>query len=118
VQLVEGARWRRWARRKLHRAGARELGQIDEIYLREYPPPAELARDLDALARRGTRMLFLYSGTLSHFSHRDQFFAMLPGADLRGRVEVEHWREADHTFSTLAARKRLVARLTAFVRDA
>lgn len=102
-------RWRAWANagRRLVGVGANRSSAtqdqrlLSREYFFEFPPP-ERARELLATALgRGTRLMFLYTGSLeSSYNHRRQFEEMFgqldPGGD---RVEVEYMQEADHLFS-------------------
>jgi len=40
-------------------------------------------------------------------SYREQLFEALPNVPFEGRVSVEHFKDADHTFSSESARRRL-----------
>jgi pimeloyl-ACP methyl ester carboxylesterase len=40
-------------------------------------------------------------------SYREQLFEALPNVPFKGRVSVEHFKDADHTFSSASARARL-----------
>lgn len=42
-----------------------------------------------------------------YYSYYEQIFEALPNVPLRGRVSVEHFRDADHTFTSEGARVRL-----------
>lgn len=118
LRFLEPAAWRLFMGKQLRRVGLaaaqapREVQEQPAVFSREYPPPAQLARDVEALVERGTRLLFLYTGgARTEYLYRDQFFDMLGLHRLRPRVEVELWRDADHLFSSRALRERLLARL-------
>lgn len=118
--------WRRlqprtWRLALLRRAdrllgGPRARGEVEEIYVREYPDPSGFARDLAHLLERGTRLIFIYAGESEHcFNHDDQFFDMLGRRPELRQVELERMPLADHVFSAPADRAVLVARLRRFV---
>ena len=99
-------------RRRLPRIGGPEVGEAEEIYVRDYPEPRQLAADLEAMLARDAALLFIFSGGVwLSFNYAEQFFEMLP-TDFRGRVEVELRREADHTYLIPAERERMVGRVT------
>jgi len=50
-------------------------------------------------------------------SYREQIFEALPNVPLRGRVSVEHFRDADHTFTPKGARVRLQELILGWIRD-
>lgn len=119
LRYLEGASWRRalalWRQARAERrsdGAPRELAEQPAVFEREYPAPATLARELEALADRGVRQLFVYtSGARTEVTSAGQFFSMLAPSTLAGRVEVELWPDADHLFSTRAQREQLGARL-------
>lgn len=102
-------------KRRLPRVGGTEVGEADEIYVRDYPDPPQLAADLEAMLARDTKLLFLFSGGLwMYFNYAEQFFEMLP-TNFRGRIEVELRREADHTYLIPSERQRMVSRVTQWI---
>ncbi len=117
VRALEVHQWRRLAkdivtrvRRRVFPA-AREVKE-QAIFSREYPKPALLRADIEALVARGVRLLYIYTGGVrTEYFYKDQFFDMLDAPGLRGKLEVELWPEADHLFSTLAQRSELLDRL-------
>jgi len=74
---------------------------------REVPPKEEAHEGLLSLTGRGARLLLLYTHG-REYSYRRQFRDMFP--DVRAdRVDVEFFRDADHTF-TLHANQDLLVR--------
>ncbi|MFT3709009.1 MAG: hypothetical protein QM817_15285 [Archangium sp.] len=105
----------RTIRRRLPSFGVKEVGEADEIYVRDYPEPAKFCADLEAMLARGTKVSFIFSGGVwLYFNYAEQFFEMLP-TDFRGRVDVELRREADHTYLIPAERARMVDRVSTWV---
>lgn len=117
-RLLSGARWRRFFKRHLGRlfpgTALRATGEREEIFLRDYPTRAQFSRDLHALVGRGVRLLFLYVAGDSEYAYRDQLFEMY-GQDLRGRIELEYYPQADHTFFRLADREKALTRVVGWV---
>ncbi|MBF5042076.1 hypothetical protein FGE12_06690 [Aggregicoccus sp. 17bor-14] len=117
LRFLDRGAWRHFLHERLRRLGhggpaPREVQEQQAVFSREYPQPAALARDVQALVARGVRLLFLYTGgARTEYIYRDQFFDMLGLHALRGQLEVELWREADHLFSSHAMRVQLLARL-------
>jgi len=107
---------RRAILRRLPRVGGLEVGEAEEIYTREYPEPALLASELEAMLARQVKLLFIYSGGVwLYFNYAQQFFEMLRPAKFEGRVEVELRRSADHTYMLPTERKWMVDRVSAWV---
>jgi pimeloyl-ACP methyl ester carboxylesterase len=49
-------------------------------------------------------------------SYREQLFDAFPNVPLKGRVSVEHFSDADHTFTSESSRARLLALMLAWVK--
>jgi pimeloyl-ACP methyl ester carboxylesterase len=74
---------------------------------REPPPRSEFGKLIGNLVARGTKVLFVYSATMQlRCNHKGQLFELFP--DLRGRVDVEYFGDADHVFTEVAAQKRMM----------
>jgi dienelactone hydrolase len=58
---------------------------------------------------RNLKLLFVLTGgpLEGRHSYREQIFEALPNVPFQGRVSVEHFSDADHTFSSESARARL-----------
>jgi pimeloyl-ACP methyl ester carboxylesterase len=111
-RLTRRGAWRRllardgplWRRLRRVRQPARPAVAARQ---REVPSQEEAAAGLRSLTERGMRLLLIYTHG-REYSYRRQFRDMFPGirAD---RVDVEFFRDADHTF-TLGASQDLLAR--------
>ncbi len=103
-------------RRRLPRVGGLEVGEAEEIYVRDYPEPAQMAADLEQMLARGAKLSFIYSGGLwLYFNYPQQFFEMLRPARFEGRIDVELRRQADHTYLIPSERQRMVERVSGWV---
>jgi len=78
-----------------------------EVFELDFPPKEKVARELGALAARGTELLFVYTGGIDYFNHKGQFDEMFGEVSFGGRAQVEFYQEADHTYTVLSARARL-----------
>jgi hypothetical protein len=82
---------------------------------REPPPIADFRADLAALVARGVRICAVYSGIhRDRYNHADQLFELFP--ELRGKVDVEYFPGANHTFTELGEQAALLATVTRWVR--
>jgi pimeloyl-ACP methyl ester carboxylesterase len=121
---TSGFRWSRMVKRRLRRVLGlahdedRETGAPMTIFERTYPPRSDFRAALDALVARGVSLLFVYTADAWFFNHASQFAPMVGWSELPPGVIVERWAEADHSFSTVAPRRRLVARLVAWMEEA
>ena len=89
----------------------------DEILTREYPPKEKMRQDLDAMLSRGMRAYFCFTGGFEYYySYEDQFFDMLPaGGNLRGKVKLAIFPQADHLFGSAELKEDLFQTLERFL---
>jgi pimeloyl-ACP methyl ester carboxylesterase len=74
---------------------------------RQTPPSAEYGALLRRLHARGVRILSIYSGSLDdRYNHRGQLFERFP--DLRGKVDVLFFPDANHVFTERAMQASLI----------
>ena len=80
----------------------------DMANFRDFPTRAEARAQMQAMAGRGMRMLFVYTGgAYRYFNHAGQFVASLgPGARAPAAT-LAYWRDSDHTFYRARDRERL-----------
>jgi hypothetical protein len=121
---LQFARWRRFIRRRWiyeHAAatkGVRETGEVDEIFVRGYPPLEELVKDFDAMVARGAKLFFAFTGEVDHsYNGKNQLFEMFPALKSSKAVTNEYYYAADHLFSFARDRRALVERLTLWMRE-
>jgi pimeloyl-ACP methyl ester carboxylesterase len=118
LRLLSTARWHRLlALRFPNFFGMPELRESQEqVYVRDRPSVAKFRRDVRELVFRGVKLLFVYVGGDNPFTHRGQFFEMVGGNDLEGKVQVEFYKDADHTFYLLRDRARLLDQVCTWAR--
>jgi pimeloyl-ACP methyl ester carboxylesterase len=92
-----------------------ERDELIDLFYREWPDVADTRRDLERMLARGARVLFVYSGGWSKFVHVRQFDAMFPGLKGRERVTVRYHPLADHMYTALDDRDRLLRDIGDFV---
>lgn len=121
---LQFARWRRFIRRRwIYKYAAatkdvRETGEVDEIFVREYPTIEELGKDFDGMLARGAKLFFAYTGEVDHaYNGREQLYEMFPAFKASTAVTNEHYYLADHLFSFARDRQALVERLAAWMTD-
>jgi Serine aminopeptidase, S33 len=80
---------------------------------RRPPPQAEYGRQLRALADRGVRVLAVYTAAQGvRYNHANQLFEAFP--DLRGRIDVRYFADANHTFTELSQQAALIDAVVAW----
>jgi len=81
---------------------------------RTSPAPEEFGGWLHQLLDRRVSILAVYSGSLGErYNDEDQLFETFP--DLRGRVDHAWFPEANHTFTSRQAQRRLIDTTTAWL---
>jgi pimeloyl-ACP methyl ester carboxylesterase len=82
-----------------------------QTFQRDFPPQTQVATEIESLLERGVESLYIYSGGYKLYNYTSQFFDDFPNARHNPRVEVEYFKDADHTYMLLADRERLLSRL-------
>jgi hypothetical protein len=113
-RLLERNRWERLLRLKypqvfgepeaLHdRALERET-----VFIRDYPTPEQLTADVRGMVARGVRLLWVYSGGDTNYSYEEQFFDFVKAPELKGKLDIVFYPNADHTFYLVEHRARVM----------
>jgi hypothetical protein len=118
IRKLEPARWRRYWRRAQarRRGGPRAAGEAPEIYQREMPTPEQFRADLGAMLDRGVAVLAVYSGGTMDYAFAGQFAEMVGPVARHPSLRTAHFPRADHLFTDVAERERLVAQLCDWMR--
>lgn len=112
VRYLQTRRWVPYARRKLSavksRNGRAVASEETVVFTRDYPPLTQFREQVRAVAVRGTRMLFIFTGSVDYrYNGRAQLFEHLGERPPREQIAVEYLKEVDHLFSTESSRVRL-----------
>jgi len=74
------------------------------------PSRKTLAQEFRVMAEQRVAMLCIYSGGIPHYyKYAGQFFDMFRNVDFRGTLQLEYFPEADHTYTSVSERKKLIA---------
>lgn len=112
--------WEMYGKRKYAEYAARFLGAEDGgapaqvIYSRNYPSLEQLERDYTGMLARDAALLFVFAGgmhSLYGYNYEGQFADQLPNIARDPRVEVTFYPQADHVYSALEDRRKLVGRI-------
>jgi len=115
-KLLSPPRYFSWLNRRLGAAGqSLEIGDIPEIFDREYPPVDEFKRDVWRMIERDMQLLVINTGNTWFYNYAGQFKDILGIRELPRQVEVDYWPDVDHVFTAVAHRQRLVQRLGGWV---
>ena len=83
-----------------------------------FGPRLQVEREIQSLVDRGTQLLYFYTGGVEdYYNYAGQFFDMFKGLDPRGKIEVEYYPNADHTYTFAEDRERTFARVVEWYRS-
>jgi hypothetical protein len=121
TRLLERSRWERLLRLKYpHLFGEPEslhdrALDPETVFIRDYPTPEQLTEDVRGMVQRGVRLLWVYSGGDTNYSYQDQFFDFVKAPELRGKLDIVFYPNADHTFYLVEHRERVMAAVIAWL---
>ena len=82
-----------------------------QSFQRDFPPRAQVGAEIEALLRRGVQSLYIYSGGYKLYNYTKQFFDDFPNVRHHAGLEVEYFKDADHTYMLMADREQLLNRI-------
>ena len=116
LRYVQIERWKRFVRRRVHARRAERRPADDSVdtpqpvFQREYPARARFRADIEAVAARGARLLFVFTGTFdARFNSEGQMAPVLGRVARSDAVAVRIFPQADHLFSGVQHRAALFA---------
>jgi hypothetical protein len=81
----------------------------EEIYIREFPLKKNVKAELVGLIERGLNLLYIYSGGVpEYYNYRRQFEDMFRPIHFQGKVQLEYFEGAGHSYTLLGDRDKLV----------
>lgn len=86
-----------------------------QSFQRDFPPREQVAVEIETLVARGVQSLYIYSGGYKLYNYTSQFFDDFPNVRHHSRIEVEYFRDADHTYMLMADRQRLLDRVERWI---
>lgn len=124
LRVLQPGRVVRYLRRTLDRyghGGTRtpvSAEGTDTVFTRDPLPQAAWRADVGAMLARGTRLLFVFTGSVDYrYNAADQLYEQLEWSSPSSLIRIEHWREVDHLFSTEAFRRRLADSVVGWLAD-
>jgi len=78
------------------------------------PPKKDVKADLVELIDRDLNLLYIYSGGVNYqyYNYHGQFKDMFRSIDFNGKVQLEYFDEANHTYTRLADREKLMTTIS------
>lgn len=81
-----------------------------EIYERKFPPKSFVITALNERLADGMKAFYIYSGGIPvYYNYKNQFWDMFKRVRNKTNLRCNYYREADHTFSDITIRRRLIA---------
>jgi hypothetical protein len=78
-------------------------------YIREFPSKATVMKEIKYLVNRGVQLYYVYSGGIPiYYNYENQFRDMFRSVDFKEMVEYNYISEADHTYTLISVRKKLM----------
>lgn len=106
-RLFKPKKWKNFLTRTYHRVF--QVTPTDEMFGRKFPPKQNVKADLAMLIERGLNLLYIYSsGAYEYYNYPGQFEDMFGPMDFQGRLQVEYFGEADHLYTLLEDRNKLM----------
>lgn len=86
----------------------------EEMFERDFPPKEKVTEEIQGLINRGLNLLYIYSGGMKshYYNYHGQFKDMFRSIDFNGKVQLEYFSEADHTYTRLADREKLMTTIS------
>ena len=116
-RLVRLTVWKRFLKQKyssiVSRAhkGTHSSEREKVMFIREFPPKRKIIKDLTKLIKGGVNLLYIYSGGLkyAYYNYHGQFKDMFRAVDFKGKVQLEYFGDAGHTYPELGSRSNLIS---------
>jgi pimeloyl-ACP methyl ester carboxylesterase len=87
------------------------------IYTREFPSRKKITSEVQQLIDRGTELYYIYSGGVPvYYNYEGQFRAMFRKVQFKNKVSYNFLKEADHTYTLLNPRQKLMTLITEWMK--
>ena len=102
--------WLQVAKTRLLAGQEPSAQEMPAIFEEEFPDKTTVAPELRTLVRRGTRMLYVFTGGYEQFcNYRGQLEDNFPDIAFGDTLRVERFPESDHTYTRLKHREQMFA---------
>jgi pimeloyl-ACP methyl ester carboxylesterase len=85
------------------------------MFERDLPPQEQVAKEIQSFVDRGAQALYIFAGGCPWYTSAGQFYRNYPALRHNRRVEVEYFKNADHTYVLVEDRKKLIDRVETWV---
>ncbi len=112
--------WKNFLKRKYSSIFIRAHEEGDEtnikeqMFERDFPSKEKVTEEIQELVDRGMNLLYIYSGGMKYdyYNYYGQFKDMFRSIDFNGKVQLEYFDDADHTYTRLADREKLMTTIS------
>lgn len=80
----------------------------EDNYFWTLPPKQKTETELKLLVDRGVNLLYVFSGGFNMINHKDQFSACFKSVNFGNQLQVEYFKESEHTYPIISDRKKLM----------
>ena len=123
-RLLSLRKWKNFLKRKYSsvlactREKGHETDATSEMFERDFPPKEKVIEEIQGLVERGVNLLYIYSGGEYHYyNYYGQFRDMFRSIDFQGKVNLEYFDEAHHTYPLLEDRNKLMISICDWMQD-
>jgi pimeloyl-ACP methyl ester carboxylesterase len=92
-----------------------QRAQPVRMFERDLPPQDQVAAEIQTFVDRGMQALYVFAGGCPWYNSAGQFFQNFPNVRYNPQIEVEYFKQADHTYLLVADRERLIDRIETWV---
>jgi pimeloyl-ACP methyl ester carboxylesterase len=121
VRYFQLPRWTRFVARMraARRHGATTPSPVtdQQMFVRDYPALEAFRAQIAGMVKRGTRLLFIWTGTYGQYNAKRQLYEMLGPAVPRDALDLEYMVGADHVFTAIQHRAQLIDRIETWMVD-
>jgi hypothetical protein len=97
---------------------SKPASEDDEILSQDFPPQERIASELRQMMERNVSLLMVFSGSwYLYFNYPEQIRDNFPGVPFGDRLAVEHFPEADHTYTLLQDREHLANKVLSWIQS-
>ena len=88
-----------------------------QMFVRQFPPQKQIAQEISEMILRDVRILNIYSGEITGYNYARQYLDMFKSVNFMGKMKLLFFKDADHTFSSIAERKNLMDCICNWIED-
>jgi hypothetical protein len=116
--LLKPHKWLKYLKKYLGGTVTPSVNTDITVFERLWPTRETAMHELSQLVQRGVELIFIYSGGVPvYYNYRNQFKDMFKPVDFRGKLKLEYFKHANHTYTVLEQREKLFKCICSWVSD-